>query len=191
MRYVLYRRSDGQIIGHGTAQSDDLSAIEDDTMAALFVDTLPEQDSKVVDGVIVPLSEIEKEDLNFPSRQSQAQAEVESHVAQFRKSVATSLPFQDQAYINKRAEAAAYLADTSQPVSDFPMLQQISALRAMSAADLADLWLTTNTAWAPILNNSEIYREKAKLAVGAATTIADVEAALVQLRADLMSIPVP
>lgn len=188
INYVLYYKTSGRVIGQGSCQEENLSALEDEETGVMEVDEIPQGEVKVVDGALVAVSPSELEAERFPLEQKLALRKVTVKVDQFRQRVATSAAFQDQAYLDKRTEATAYLSDTTQSLSLFPMLEKISVLRNMTPSDLANLWLVTNDAWKPVLHQSEIAREKAKLAVEAATTLADIETAIATLESDLAQV---
>lgn len=106
-----------------------------------------------------------------------------------RRSLATDIAFQQEAYYKKRAEAEAYIADPSGYPGAFPLLSSISAIRSMTPANLAALWIeTADDKWGPILNQTEIVRERAIVAIAAATDQAGIDAALAQLDADIATI---
>lgn len=106
-----------------------------------------------------------------------------------RRSLATDIAFQQEAYYKKRAEAEAYTADPSGYPAAFPLLSAISAIRAMTPADLAALWIeTADDKWSPILDQTEIVRERAIVAIAAATDQAGIDAARTQLDADIATI---
>lgn len=127
--------------------------------------------------------------LSIAHFKAEARAQVNRAVDAARKAVATDIAFQQEAYYKKRAEAEAYTADPSGYPAAFPLLSAISAIRSMTPADLAALWITTaDDLWSPILDQTEIVRERAIVAIAAATDRAGIDAAIAQLDADIAAI---
>lgn len=125
--------------------------------------------------------------LDFHKAQALAEANASIHV--LRRSLATDIAFQQEAYHNKRTEAEAFIADPSGYPAGFPLLASIAPIRDMTPADLAALWITTaDDLWTPILHQTEIVREKAIVAIAAATDRQAVNAALDQLETDIATI---
>ena len=116
---------------------------------------------------------------------AQALDQVNTEVGAARRAFATETSFQSQAYLNKRQEAKAYLETTPATLDDFPLLKELTVVRGMSAADLAQLWLDTNDDWTPVLNQTEIIRDKAVFAIKAATTRAEIEQTLTDFQSEI------
>lgn len=119
--------------------------------------------------------------------------EVNNTIGAVRRTIATDTAFQAQAYLNKRAEAEAYLALTPPPATldAFPLLKELTVARGMSAADLAQLWLDTNNEWTPVLNQTEILRDSTVFAINSATTRAEIDAAVAAFNTALNAISTP
>ena len=101
-------------------------------------------------------------------------------VSAARLEVATNLPFQNEAYKLKREEAVAFLGISPTPtdLTPYPLLASISVDRGMTPSALAQLWLDNNDDWIPFLKATETLRDGAKFKVNAATTKAEIDAAL-------------
>lgn len=146
---------------------------------------------EVVGGEVVPIPVDTAETLR--KEKARATFEVNTAVGAARRAFATDTAFQAQAYLNKRAEAEAYLAMTPPPASldAFPLLKDLTAARGMSAADLAQLWLDTNDEWTPVLNQTEIIRDAAVFAIKSATDRAGIDAAIAAFNAALTALSTP
>ena len=116
---------------------------------------------------------------------AQALSQVNDETGAVRRSFATETSFQSQAYLNKRQEAVAYLETTPATLDGFPLLKELTVVRGMSAADLAQLWLDTNDDWTPVLNQTEIIRDKAAFAIKAATTRAEIEQVFTDFQSEI------
>lgn len=127
---------------------------------------------------------------NLENDKAKAVAGVNAAIASVRRTFATDIAFQQEAYYKKRAEAEGYLALNPPPatLNDFPLLKEITVIRSMTAVDLANLWITTNDTWGPILNATEVVRERALVAIAAAASRADIAAALAQFDTDLAAL---
>jgi hypothetical protein len=122
---------------------------------------------------------------NLKTDKAEGVAKANAMINAVRQAIATDIAFQDEAYKEKRDEAEAYLASQPATLEAFPLLESITVIRGMSAFDLAELWMTTNSDWVPALKTTEIIREKANVAIAAATNRAGVQAAIAQLQADI------
>lgn len=106
-----------------------------------------------------------------------------------RSQYATNIAFQEIAYEKKRAQAEAYIAaGPSAVLSDYPLLARIAPIRNMTATELSNLWVTMNDDWDPLLDDTEVIRERALVAVDAAQSRPDIEAALATLASDLSAL---
>lgn len=117
-----------------------------------------------------------------------ALARINNRIDAVRRSFATDIAFQQEAYYTKRTEAETFLAQTPAPtdLTPYPLLNQIHSIRGLTPTELATLWVTTNDNWKPILDTTEVIRERALVAVlYNATTAEEVTAALSQLETDL------
>lgn len=126
---------------------------------------------------------------NLAFHKAQAVISANAEINALRRSLATDIAFQQEAYYKKQAEAEAFIADPTQDMAGLPLLDTISTIRSMTPADLAALWLTTaNDQWGPILNQTEIAREKALVAIESASDRSAIIAALAQLDTDIAAI---
>lgn len=160
--------------------------IEGTGMSVLHIASDPDAD-RIESGQKVP-KQIDQA-VALQRRKDEALFKANYDIGILRRSLATDIAFQQEAYNKKRAEAEAYQADPSGYPADFPLLASISTIRAMTPADLAGLWITTaDDLWGPILNQTEIVRERAIVEIAAATDQAGIDAALAQLEADIATI---
>jgi hypothetical protein len=160
--------------------------VEGTDIALLYVASNPDTD-RIENGKVVP-KQIDQA-AAFQRAKDEALFKANYDIGILRRSLATDIAFQQEAYYKKRAEAEAYIADPSGYPADFPLLASISMIRAMTPADLATLWITTaDDLWGPILNQTEIVRERAIVAIAAATDQAGIDAALAQLEEDIATI---
>jgi hypothetical protein len=81
---------------------------------------------------------------------------------------------QAMTYLNKQAEALAYLADDGASV---PMLQAEAAAIGVTIADLAAVVVAQAEAWLLVGGRIEAARRAAKIAVNAAANLNDIKAA--------------
>ena len=114
--------------------------------------------------------------------------QVNAAVHRARQSMATDIAFQEEAYYQKRAEAIAYLDELPATLDDYPLLKKITAIRGMAPADLANLWITTNSQWGPVLRDTEVIREAAVVAIASAATRPEIDEAIDDLNNALAAI---
>lgn len=101
-----------------------------------------------------------------------------SELSLARTKYVTFLPGQENIYAAKEAEAKAFLADTSQALSDFPFLQAEVGITAPDAESLAQIWLNMSFLWRNIASTLEAIRLSFNNAVESAATVEDAELVL-------------
>lgn len=89
----------------------------------------------VVDGVLTRL--------DISGAQAVEVAEINQVIGTVREGFITAIPGQEMIYVEKEAEARAYLAQIPEPADliDFPWLAQEVGVTAPSAYELAQVWL--------------------------------------------------
>lgn len=186
---TIYERESGKIVSvyqcpDATAPAEGPSG--DTGMSILHVASNPDTD-RIEDGQIAPKAVDHAAVLQRAKDEALFKANYD--VGILRRSLATDIAFQQEAYYTKRMEAETYASDPSGYPSAFPLLSSVSAIRNMTPADLARLWIkTADDRWGPILNQTEIVRERAIVAIAAATDQSGIEAARAQLEADIATI---
>lgn len=117
----------------------------------------------------------------FDRARAEAVDRINRSVGELRKRIYTDIPGQDAIYLEKRAEAKAYLALSAEPagLEDFPLIaNEIGpGLTARTAYELAQVWL----------NRSHLFKqiggatEKARLRAAYAIAEAGDEAAIARI----------
>lgn len=182
MRYVLYNKLTGRVSGYGyTPQWDDLPTFENQDTGVIETDENPEGYVKVVDGLIVPMTEQEIEQELFPDLKSEAPGRIRQVISSARRTYITDLPGQDAIYQAKETEAKAYLAEATPILADYPLLSAEIGITAATATELANLWITLAQQWRSVAAQLEAARMTANASVNLATTVAEVDAALAVL----------
>ena len=103
-----------------------------------------------------------------------AHAAIDAQAEAARAQFITAAPGQMGTYLNKQAEAAAYLADSAKPT---PYLTAEAAATGTTVAALAALVHGTATAWLAVDVKIEAARRGAKVAASEATDAAGIWAA--------------
>lgn len=187
--FLTYDTSTGEGLASGTFEGSISDLFLVDGTAAIETPDFVEDTGavRVVDGEV--LAAIVDVAAQLEMQKAAARFEANTSIDALRRSLATDIAFQQEAYYKKRAEAEAYTADPTGYPAAFPLLSSIATIRAMTPADLAALWLTTaDDTWGPVLNLTEIARERAVVAIAAATDQAGVDAALAQLETDIAAL---
>jgi len=120
-----------------------------------------------------------------------ARVAVQERVASVRRAYITDLPGQELIYNAKEAEAKAWIADPSPDPANYPLLSAEVGITEPTAADLANLWVTNAAQWRALAAQLEAARMTANIAISAATTQAEIDAALAALESDLSAMPDP
>lgn len=111
--------------------------------------------------------------------------ELNNSIASVRLQFATDGPFQSVAYELKREEARAYL---NQEPGTYTLLSNISVIRGMTQEALANLWLTTNDEWLPLLKQTETIRDIASFSIKQATSEVELDLAIATYQTALASL---
>lgn len=110
----------------------------------------------------------------------------EVHILQ-RSQFLTDLPGQDNLYMRKEAEARRYLDEppTVLDPSKYPLIYNEALYTNRSYGAVAQEYVDRAKAWEDFLGPLEGIRQKAKAAIRAAASIADVDAAMTQFDQDM------
>lgn len=127
---------------------------------------------RVIDGALVRVS-IE------PMKQ-RAIALVNTRVGERRAALITTLPGQQMLYLRKEDEARAYVALAEEPttLADYPLIAAEVGITAETPWQLAQLWLAMSALWKSTAAQLEGLRMSTIGAIGAATTAAEIDAAV-------------
>lgn len=102
----------------------------------------------------------------------------------------TDLPGQDMVYLEKRNEAMEFLAHPAPTAALFPMVFSEVGVTAPTAEEVALVWLYMNDMWREVSATIESSTLKAYGLVSAATTVAQADAAVDEMRLALAAIGV-
>jgi hypothetical protein len=190
--FVLYRKSDGRIVGSAKANHEDLTAFDTPETGAVIAD-LPDVDSFKVspDGQIIPIDTGDFAEEDLKNRRSSALFYLRNKVSNARTKYISDFPGQDAIYQAKENEAVAYLAATNPVLSDYPLLEAETGITAATPTELANLWITLAQQWRSIAAQLEAARMTANASIASAATVADIEAALTALDTALAALPSP
>jgi hypothetical protein len=133
--------------------------------------------------VLISGEEFEQKNLN--RFKSEALVFVMALIKRARERFITNLPGQDAIYQAKEAEAIAYINAENPVLSEFPLLSAEVGITANTAIDLANLWITMANQWRNTAAQLESIRMTANIAINSATTEAEIEAALDNLRSSI------
>lgn len=125
---------------------------------------------------------------NLDVYQIDAVEKVNQAIGSIRASVATDIAFQQEVYYKKKAEAKQYLATQPINLKGFPLLRNIAKIRGLEPRALAKLWVSKEDDWSPVLNSTEILREKYNQLIQTAKTRADVDAALTDFAQEIAAL---
>lgn len=127
---------------------------------------------RVIDGALVRVS--------IDPLKQRAVAHVNTRVGEMRAALITTLPGQEMLYLRKEDEARAYVAQTEEPATlvDFPLIAAEVGITAQTAWQLAQLWLAMSALWKSTAAQLEGLRMSTIGAIGAATTAAEIDAAV-------------
>ena len=119
-----------------------------------------------------------------PECRAQAAGTVNRIVGQARLRLITDLPGQDMVYLQKRAEAQAYLTADPEPadLADFPFIAGELGITGQTPAQVAQVFANRAWLWRQAGAAFEAIRVGALGAVAAAVTRAEVEAAVTAAR---------
>ena len=95
-----------------------------------------------------------------------------------RTRIGTDIPFQGDVYQLKQAEAIAFQSDDAPDATKYPVTYAEAAARGMEPSELVAEYLANAAAWPQVLAAIEAVRMGTITAIGAATDIDGIEAAL-------------
>lgn len=133
----------------------------------------------VSDGELVELT------LLTPERRDVLLDEIRRARGEARARFITVLPGQEMVYLEKRAEAEAFLAHPAPTPALFPMVFSEVGITAPTAAEVAAVWLNMSDLWRTASTVIEAATLKADGIVRAATLASEAEAAVAEMRATL------
>lgn len=112
---------------------------------------------------------------------TEASERVNQSVGDLRGRIYTDIPGQDAMYLEKRAEAVAYVAETNhggEPANlrDYPLLANEVGLTAPTAWTLAQLWLNRSDQFKRVGAATERLRMRAQIDISTAKDIEALEA---------------
>ncbi len=113
---------------------------------------------------------------------SAARAELATRIAAARTALITDLPGQSMIYLAKEAEARAFLGDPAPDMANYPMLSAEVGITAPDAETLAQIWLNMAVLWRDAAAALEALRLTTAAAIEAAGTVAEVDAAMADVR---------
>jgi len=129
---------------------------------------------------------------NLDWHKGEAIKQINKSIGETRLTFITDLPGQEAIYQEKRDEASRYISEgRPSDLADYPMLGAEAGITAATASDLADMWIGLNQQWVLIAADLEKIRMAAVKAIGAASIVSDVEAALNTFRAALAAYTPP
>jgi hypothetical protein len=116
-----------------------------------------------------------------------ALAEINRRIADIRCVYITDLPGQGMIYLDKEAEAKAFLAADPEPtdLTEYPWIQREIGVTGTTAYEVAQVLINMAASWRQIGPEIEGLRLEAKDAILAATTASEIDSALVALKTGL------
>lgn len=109
-------------------------------------------------------------------------------IALARQTFITDLPGQDAIYLAKENEAVSYLAASNPVLADYPLLAAEVGITAATATELANMWITMAQQWRTIAAQLEAARMTANASIGSATTVTEINTALVNLEISIAAL---
>lgn len=111
---------------------------------------------------------------------SEAVDRIHARVGDIRKRIYTDIPGQDALYLEKRAEAVAYVAETNHggepaDLKDYPLLANEVGITAPTAWSLAQIWLNRSDQFKRVGAETERARMQAMIAVSTAPDFQTIE----------------
>ncbi len=113
--------------------------------------------------------------------QAEASDRINGFVGDLRRRIYTDIPGQDALYLEKRAEAVAYVAEArgrGEPANlvDYPLLENELGITAPTAWTLAQLWLNRSDQFKRVGAATERLRMQALIAIASASSFEALEA---------------
>ena len=112
-----------------------------------------------------------------------AVAQVNGMADQVRRMFITPIIGQEMVYLEKEAEARRYLDDLEPDLSDYPFISAEVGVSAVTAQQVAQLYLNLGAQWRVVGSMLENVRLGSIAAIEAATTLAQISAAVDQAAA--------
>lgn len=105
---------------------------------------------------------------------------INARAGDIRKRIYTDIPGQDALYLEKRAEALAYVAEalgSAEPTSlhDYPLLENETGVTAQTPWQLAQIWLFRADQFKRVGATTEQHRMRALIAIAAAPDLTTLE----------------
>lgn len=107
-----------------------------------------------------------------------AVAQVNGMADQVRRMFITPIIGQEMVYLEKEAEARRYLNDVEPDLSDYPFISAEVGVSAVTAQQVAQLYLNLGAQWRVVGSMLENVRLGSIAAIEAATTLAQISAAV-------------
>lgn len=107
-----------------------------------------------------------------------AVAQVNGMADQVRRMFITPIIGQEMVYLEKEAEARRYLNDLEPDLSDYPFISAEVGVSAVTAQQVAQLYLNLGAQWRVVGSMLENVRLGSIAAIEAATTLAQISAAV-------------
>ncbi|MBL9046807.1 MAG: hypothetical protein JNK34_05765 [Tabrizicola sp.] len=131
---------------------------------------------------------------HLQAARQQALERVNARVGTIRKLIYTDIPGQDALYLEKRAEAIAYVAEARGPgepvtLKDYPLLANEVGITAATPWQLAQIWLFRSSQFKDFGAATEKARMTAAIAITSARDFEEIEAAERRLVDTLQSLP--
>lgn len=125
---------------------------------------------------------------------SEAIDRINARVGEIRKQIYTDIPGQDALYLEKRAEAVAYVAEVNhggepETLKDYPLLDNEVGITAPTAWTLAQLWLNRSDQFKRVGALTERARMRAAIAVSTAPDLQTIETHEIAFNEALNSLP--
>jgi hypothetical protein len=144
--------------------------------------------NKCVNGEYLPLTDAEITELaeravaakaaELPEAKAAAVKQVNRDCGAFRASIATDIPFQSEVYAAKQAEAERYANDPTPKPADYPYIVAEAATTKMTVPQKVAEITAIAAQWVQVSAMVEAKRRGAIVAIDAAQSVADVEAAI-------------
>lgn len=125
---------------------------------------------------------------------SSAVETVDRRAGELRRRIYTDIPGQDALYLEKRAEAVAYVAGARQggepaTLADFPLLENETGITAPTPWQLAQIWLHVSDQFKRLGAATERLRMQAHIALATAPDEASIDSILADFTEALTGLP--
>lgn len=160
--YCVYLLSNGQVLRTGTCLDQDFERQADPAKGEAVIEAAHE---------VITVAEV-----NIAPIKEHLAAQIDAEAEAFRLRFITPGAGQAITYLRKEQEAAAYLADSGASV---PLLEAEAAVTGVTVTALAAEVAAASAQWLIIGTAIEARRRQAKIAVQAATNVAEAHAAAI------------